>query len=196
MMSRRTLRTAFGIAQFFALAGLLACTASAAATQTPNQAPSGKPAEKTEREVDRKPAPALELTDAEGRSIKLAEYRGKVVLLNFWATWCHGCQTEIPWFIEFENKYKTSGLTAIGVSMDDDGWKSVKPWIAQKKVNYPIVIGSDEIGKRFGVGNMPKTLLIDRNGNIAEIFDGVVDHAACERKIRALLGERMKLAAK
>jgi thiol-disulfide isomerase/thioredoxin len=98
---------------------------------------------------------------------RLSAYRGSI-LLDFWATWCGGCKTEIPWYIEFQNNYRDAGLFAVGVSMDADGWKSVKPFLAEPKLNYPVVIGNDDLGEQFGVINMPLTLLIDRNGKIAE----------------------------
>src|ERR1700741_713914 len=88
-------------------------------------------------------APDFVLTDSIGSNVKLSNYKGKVVLLDFWATWCGGCKVEIPWFMEFENKYQGSGLSVIGVSMDEDGWKAVKPFIEQKKLNYPVVIGDE-----------------------------------------------------
>jgi peroxiredoxin len=136
-----------------------------------------------------KPAPDFSLADANGTSIRLSAYRGKVVLLDFWATWCGGCKTEIPWYIEFQDKYRDAGLSAIGVSMDADGWKSVKPFLADHKLNYPVVIGNDDLGEQFGVINMPLTLLIDRNGMIAESHAGVVDKNRFEGKIRSLLHE-------
>src|SRR5581483_12448648 len=74
----------------------------------------------------RKPAPQFTLTDSNGAKVKLADYRGKVVLLNFWATWCGPCQVEIPWFEEFEQQYKSKGFEVVGVSMDEDGWSAVK----------------------------------------------------------------------
>jgi len=132
-------------------------------------------------------APDFSLADANGASIRLSAYRGKVVLLDFWATWCGGCKTEIPWYIEFQDKYRDAGLSAIGVSMDADGWKSVKPFLANHKLNYPVVIGDDDLGEQFGVINMPLTLLIDRNGKIAESHAGVVDKDSFEAKIRSLL---------
>src|SRR5450755_4658269 len=72
---------------------------------------------------DRKPAPAFILKDSAGKSVKLSKYRGKVVLLDFWATWCHGCKEEIPWFAEFQKTYGPRGFAVVGVSLDDDGWK-------------------------------------------------------------------------
>ena len=76
---------------------------------------------------DHKPAPHFMLTGAKGASIKLSDYKGRVVLLNFWATWCGPCKIEIPWFVEFQNKYKDRGLAVLGVSMDEDGWETVRP---------------------------------------------------------------------
>ena len=134
-----------------------------------------------------KPAPDFSLTDSSDTPIKLSAYKGKVILLDFWATWCGGCKVEIPWYVEFQNKYRDAGLSAIGVSMDADGWKSVKPFLAEHKLNYPVVIGNDDLGEQFGLVNMPLTLLIDRNGNIAESHAGVVDKDSFEAKIRGLL---------
>lgn len=137
----------------------------------------------------RKTAPDFTLADERGAKVQLSEYKGRVVLLDFWATWCHGCKTEIPWYIEFENRYKDRGLAVIGVSMDADGWKSVKPFVAQAKMNYPVVIGNDGLAGHYGVTNMPVTLLIDRNGKIADSHTGVVDKAAWEQEIQELLSE-------
>lgn len=144
----------------------------------------------------RKPAPNFTLEDANGAAVKLSDYKGKVVLLDFWATWCHGCGTEIPWFIEYQDKYKKSGLAVIGVSMDDDGWKVVKPFIAEKKMNYAVLLGTADVAKLYRVEDMPVTVLIDREGKIAESYFGVVDRAACEARIQALLKDDAKPAAK
>ncbi len=128
--------------------------------------------------TSRKTAPDFTLTDAKGRPVKLSAYKGRVVLLDFWATWCTGCKVEIPWYMEFQSTYKKSGLSALGVSMDDDGWKSVKPFLQQHK-----------IGDRFGFNSMPATLLIDRNGKIADLHVGMVDKDAFESEIQILLKE-------
>ncbi len=135
-----------------------------------------------------RPAPDFSLVDPSGTPVRLSAYKGKVVLLDFWATWC-GCKIEIPWYVEFQNKYRDAGLSAIGVSMDADGWKSVKPFLAEHKLNYPVVIGNDDLGQQFELVNMPLTLLIGRNGNIAESHAGVVDKERFEAKIRSLLQE-------
>ena len=135
----------------------------------------------------RKLSPDFTLTDSKGASVKLSDYKGKVVLLDFWATWCGGCKVEIPWYMEFQNKYKESGLSVVGVSMDEDGWKSVKPFLATNKINYPIVIGNSDLGGQFGVSGLPLTLLIDRNGKIADSHAGMVDKDTFEREIQSLL---------
>jgi peroxiredoxin len=147
-------------------------------------------------ESQRKPAPNFILTDAKGDSINLSTYKGKIVLLDFWATWCGGCKTEIPWFMEFDAKYKDHGLAVIGVSMDEDGWKTVRPFLAQEKdpetgghtaMKYPVVIGSDTLAKQYNLTSMPMTLLIDRDGRIAVSRSGMVEKDDWESKIRSLL---------
>ncbi len=140
-------------------------------------------------------APDFNLKDANGRDVKLTDLKGKVVLVNFWATWCEGCQVEIPWFVEFQKEYEARGLVVIGISMDDDGWKSVRPWLKEKKVNYPILIGNEGLGKQYGLDGMPLTALVDREGRIADVHPGLVDKAATQQKIRALLQESFKDSA-
>jgi peroxiredoxin len=133
------------------------------------------------------PAPGFTLQDANGAAIRLSAYQGKVVLLNFWATWCHGCKLEIPWFMEFASKYKNSGLVVVGVSLDENGWKSAKPYITEKKINYPVVIGNDDMAKQYGVEAMPMTYLIDRHGKVAATHIGMVDKDNTEKEIVQIL---------
>jgi len=137
----------------------------------------------------RKAASDFSLSDSKGSSVKLSAYKGRVVLLDFWATWCEGCKVEIPWYMEFQNKYKEGGLSVVGVSMDEDGWKSVKPFLEEKKVNYPVVIGDWDLAKLFGITALPVTLLIDRDGKIADLHAGMVDRGAFEHEIQILLKE-------
>jgi cytochrome c biogenesis protein CcmG/thiol:disulfide interchange protein DsbE len=144
----------------------------------------------------RKAAPEFALKDAQGAPVRMSDYKGKVVLLNFWATWCHGCKLEIPWFMEFEKKYKDGGLEVVGVAMDDDGWKSVKPYAEEKKMNYAVVTGNEDLGKLYGLDSMPMTVLIDREGRIAATYSGMVDREKCESEIRMLLQEGGKSASK
>jgi peroxiredoxin len=157
---------------------ILSVLALAATAQSPKT---------SENSTGRSPAPNFNLKDASGKDVKLADLKGKVVLVNFWATWCEGCQVEIPWFVVFQKEYASRGLVVVGISMDDDGWKSVKPWIKEKNVNYPIVIGNEGLGKQYGLIGMPLTALVDREGRIADVHNGIVDKAATEQRIRDLL---------
>src|SRR5437870_4458980 len=124
----------------------------------------------------RKAAPGFSLKDASGAAVKLANYKGKVVLLNFWATWCGPCKLEIPWFIEFQSKYKGEGLEVLGASVDEKGWKAVKPYLDEhhKDMNYAIAIADDRMVDQYKVSVMPRTVLIDREGKIAAIHEGLV----------------------
>jgi cytochrome c biogenesis protein CcmG/thiol:disulfide interchange protein DsbE len=146
------------------------------------------PASITERN-SRKMAPEFVLDDSKGIPVRLTDFRGTVVLLDFWATWCHGCKIEIPWYVEFQKKYGDRGLNVIGVSMDDDGWKSVKPFLHDNNLNYPVVIGNHELAKQYRVDSMPVTLLIDRQGRIADSHSGMVDKNGFNSEIRRLLQE-------
>ena len=137
--------------------------------------------------AERKPAPDFSLTDAQGNLVTLSALKGKVVLLDFWATWCGGCKLEIPWYMEFDKKYRDKGLAVVGVSMDDEGMKVVKPFLAQRHIDYPIVVGDEAMGRRFGLGQMPLTLLIDKQGRVAIAHSGVVDKDDFESHIRQLL---------
>ena len=135
-----------------------------------------------------KPAPGFTLKDAQGHEVSLAGYKGKVVLLNFWATWCVGCKQEIPWFMDFQTKYKPDGLEVLGVSLDDEGWKVLKPYLGEHPMNYTVVLGNDHIADLYGgVDALPTTLLIDRLGNIASTHTGVVDQTKVEKELQDLL---------
>jgi peroxiredoxin len=143
-------------------------------------------------ESSRKPAPTFTLKDSNGTSVKLSDYLGKVVLLNFWATWCGPCKVEIPWFIEFEQKHKDSGFAVVGISMDEDGWDTVKPYIEARRVNYRILLGDDATAQNFGgVESLPTTFLIDRQGRVASVHVGLVSKSSYQNEIIQLLdGEK------
>src|ERR1700743_3023561 len=115
----------------------------------------------------RQQAPEFALKDSSGKLVHLSDFKGKVVLLNFWATWCGPCKIKIPWFIEFENIYKNRGFAVLGVSMDDDGWRAWKPFLREKAVNYRVVLGDGPVARMYGgVESLPTTFLIDREGRI------------------------------
>lgn len=138
----------------------------------------------------RPPAPAFTLTDSTGKTATLSDYRGKVVLLDFWATWCGGCKQEIPSFVEFSKSYSSKGLAVVGVSLDDDGWKVLKPFLADHAIPYRIVLGNAEISKHYAIEGMPDTFLIDQQGRIAASYRaGIVNVSDMDRNIKSLLAE-------
>jgi peroxiredoxin len=141
-------------------------------------------------EGSRRLATDFVLDDTDGKPVRLSAYKGRVVLLNFWATWCGGCKTEMPWFVELQKEFGEGGLNAIGVSLDEDGYKSVTPYLQEHPVNYAIVVGPQELGRQYGVEAMPVTLLIDRNGKIAVKHVGLVTKAQYQSEISALLAEK------
>ena len=138
---------------------------------------------------NRKMASDFVLNDASGKTVRLSDLRGKVVLLNFWATWCAPCRVEIPWFIEFQNASKNAGFTTLGVSLDEDGWDAARPYIEQHKINYPVVIGNDDLAQMYGAGSLPTTFIIDKAGRIAATHVGLCGKGEYEADIRAVLNE-------
>lgn len=139
---------------------------------------------------ERKLAPDFELKDVNGHAVKLSDYRGKVVLLDFWATWCGPCKIEIPWFQEFERQNKDKGFAVIGVAMDEEGWQVVKPFAQHMSINYRLVVGNDAIGDLYGEGGidaLPTTFLIDRGGRIASVHVGLSSKSDFEDDIQELL---------
>lgn len=175
----------FRINPMRAAALLLVLAGVAAAADQPNIRAALQPAK------DRKPAPNFVLQDSSGKTVKLKDYRGKVILLDFWATWCHGCKEEIPWFSDFQKTYGKKGLAVVGVSMDEDGWKVVKPFLAETHVPYRMLLGDDATAKRYGIENLPDTFLIDQHGKVAAAYvAGMVDKENVEANIKAILSKR------
>lgn len=137
---------------------------------------------------ERREAPDFALKDADGKTVRLADYRGKVVVLDFWATWCGPCKIEIPWFMDFQRQHRDRGFEVIGVAMDDDGWDAVKPFVHQMGVNYRIVLGNDDTAQKYGgIEALPTTFLIDREGKIAATHVGVSSKSDFENGIQELL---------
>jgi cytochrome c biogenesis protein CcmG/thiol:disulfide interchange protein DsbE len=129
------------------------------------------------------------LKDINGRDVTLASLKGKVVLLDFWATWCEPCKMEIPWFAEFQTKYGPHGFQAIGVSVDDTVEK-LKPYVAKYKMNYPVLVGlnHDDIQNAYGpLWGIPVTALISRDGKICARHSGISSKHNFEKEIESLL---------
>jgi thiol-disulfide isomerase/thioredoxin len=151
----------------------------------------------TDAQGNKPAAPEVSFKDLDGKDVTLASYKGKVVILNFWATWCDPCREEIPWFIEFQQKYADKGFTLLGVAMDEEGKPVVQPFVQTtpfnvnghpNTMNYPIVIGNDDIAAKFGgLLGLPTTIVISRDGKIQKKYIGSVDKAALEKDIQALL---------
>jgi cytochrome c biogenesis protein CcmG/thiol:disulfide interchange protein DsbE len=137
---------------------------------------------------ERKPAPDFTLKDGEGRDVRLSDFRGKVVLLNFWATWCGPCKIEMPWFVDFQRKYKDRGFSVVAVSLDEEGWEVVRPFAEDLKLNFPVLLGNDELAEQFGgIQALPTTLIIDKEGRVYSTHMGLVSMSDYEDEIKKLL---------
>lgn len=134
-------------------------------------------------------APDFSLPDLNGQKLDLSAYRGKVVLLDFWATWCDPCLKEIPLFVELQDQYRNRGLQIIGISMDD-GPEPVQDFYRRYKMNYPVAMGNAKLGRLYGgVLGLPTCFLIDRDGRIYTKHIGPVEISVIEEEIRKVLQE-------
>ena len=144
------------------------------------------------------PAPDVTLKDLNGSETSLAQYKGKVVLVNFWATWCDPCRVEIPWLIEMQEKYGSKGFTVLGVAMDDEGKSVVQPFVNKERfdvngtkspMNYPIVIGNDATADKFGgLLGYPTSVLIGRDGKQIKRITGLISEEEISKSIESQLG--------
>ncbi len=133
-------------------------------------------------------APDFTLRSADGKTYQLSKMHGKVVVVNFWATWCPPCKREIPDFIEVFGKYRSKGLEIVGIALDQGGWNDVTPFLKQNKINYPIVVGDDNVSDAYGgITAIPTTFIIDKNGYIVDSHVGMMTKAQLEAKIKHLL---------
>ena len=133
-------------------------------------------------------APQFELRDVNGRTVRLRDYRGKVVLINFWATWCPPCRAEMPDLVRRQREYRKNGLQIIGITYPPEKEDRVRRFARSLKVNYPIILGTSQLKARFSSDeNLPLTIVIDRNGNVSDIIVGILLHEEFDEKIKPLL---------
>jgi cytochrome c biogenesis protein CcmG/thiol:disulfide interchange protein DsbE len=135
-----------------------------------------------------RPAPEFELKDLAGKNVRLSDYHGKVVLLNFWATWCPPCKEEMPWFVDLQQRYGAQGLQVIGVAMDDSDQKKIESFAKQLGVNYPVLLGKESTAHAYGdVQFLPDTFYIGRDGKIVSHVQGLINRKEIEEQVKKAL---------
>ena len=142
------------------------------------------------RAVDEpQPAADFQLSDLDGQLLRLQDQRGKVVLLNFWATWCEPCKVEIPWFVDLQKQYAGQGLEIVGVAMDDNASpQKIGQFAQQLGVNYTILVGNDAVGDLYGgIENLPTTFYVGRDGKIVDRVVGLRGRREAEDYVKATL---------
>jgi thiol-disulfide isomerase/thioredoxin len=145
----------------------------------------------TTRLTQSSPAPDFSLESLDGKTTHLSDFRGKAVLLNFWATWCGPCKIEMPWFVDFQKQYGSQGLQIIGVAMDDASKEDIGKFAKDMGVNYPILIGKEAVGDQYGgIPGLPETFLIARDGKIVDKIIGLRGKAEIEDAIKDALNTR------
>jgi peroxiredoxin len=133
-------------------------------------------------------APNFSLKTADGKTIELKKLQGKVVVVNFWATWCGPCKAEIPGFLEVYQQNKSKGLEIVGISLDQSGWDVVKPFVEKAKITYPVVVGDAKLADAYGgINAIPTTFVVDKKGNIVKQHVGYLDKKAFEKIVKDLL---------
>src|SRR5437870_5344353 len=140
--------------------------------------------------IEGKPAPAFALESLDGKTVKLAGFRGKAVLLNFWATWCGPCKIEMPWLVDLQKKYGPQGLQIVGVAMDDTSDKEIADFAHKMGVNYVVLKGTEKVGDLYGgVDRLPLTYFVDRSGKVVDENVGLRGSADIEDAIKKTLAQ-------
>jgi thiol-disulfide isomerase/thioredoxin len=148
----------------------------------------GTTEESSQREAAMAKAPDFSLPDLEGNTVKFSDFKGKVVLVDFWATWCGPCKMEIPHLVALHREYKDRGFEVIGIALDNGGAGVVEPFARKNAISYSVVIGNREVATAFGgLTAIPTAFLIDRSGNIVQKYVGYTDKAVFEEQIKQLL---------
>jgi thiol-disulfide isomerase/thioredoxin len=137
------------------------------------------------------PAPDFSLQSLDGKTTRLSDFRGKAVLLNFWATWCGPCKIEMPWFVDLQKEYGAQGLQIVGVAMDDASKEDIAKFAKDMGVNYPILLGKEAVGDEYGgVPALPESFLIARDGKIVDKIIGLRGKAEIEDAVKKALDTR------
>jgi thiol-disulfide isomerase/thioredoxin len=178
--------TKFAVLSVFAL---ISGAAFLLFANTPESAP-GEPLASVRADQD--VAPFFTSTDLEGKAFDLNTYKGKVLVLNFWATWCGPCRREIPDFIQLQDEYGAGGLQIVGIALDEQGASIVKPFADKFKINYPVVVDAkSEVAAMYGQMNaIPVTIVVDRTGKIRSRQVGMRTKAQIEAIVVPLLKEK------
>jgi thiol-disulfide isomerase/thioredoxin len=138
-------------------------------------------------------APEFELQSLEGKNVKLSDFRGKAVLLNFWATYCGPCKIEMPWFVEMQKEYGPQGFQVVGVAMDDASTEEIAKFAKQMGVNYPILLGKEAVGQAYGgVEFLPTTVFVDRDGKVIARKFGLQSRSVFVDNIKRALGQAVQ----
>ena len=133
-------------------------------------------------------APEFSLKDVNGAEKKLSDFKGKVLIIDFWATWCPPCRQEIPHFVSLYSQYKDQGLEIIGISLDQNSERVLPDFIKNNSINYTILTGNEEVTDLYGgIAAIPTTFIIDKDGNIRKKYIGYNDKEVFEKEIRELL---------
>lgn len=146
-----------------------------------------KPETISAAEAKGRQAPDFTLQDLQGKPVKLSDFRGKAVLLNFWATFCGPCKVEMPWLVELQKQYGPQGFEIVGVALDDSGKDKIEKFAKEMGVNYTILQGQDAVGDAYGAVGLPATYYIDRSGKIIDSALGLVSRREIEDNIKKSL---------
>jgi cytochrome c biogenesis protein CcmG/thiol:disulfide interchange protein DsbE len=139
--------------------------------------------------ANRASMPDFQLPGLDGKIWKLSDHRGRVVLVNFWATWCPPCRMETPGLVDLANRYRGKGLEVVGISLDENGAEAVRPFVARYHVPYPVLLPDLNSSLASAIESLPTTLLVDRTGRVSKRYDGAVPEEVFRRDVERLLAE-------
>jgi thiol-disulfide isomerase/thioredoxin len=144
----------------------------------------------TPKQGDVAPDFTLKVLGDGSQTMQLSSLKGKGVMINFWATWCEPCKIELPWLVELQKKYGSEGLQILGVAADDSGEKSITDFAAKMKINYPVLLGTDQVADQYGgLEGLPSSFFIDRSGKVVDVLIGIDSESRLEESIKKSLAQ-------